>query len=109
MGAKDDFILQQVMMKYPKEYECALLIKEYVKQSNNIPEIYFASDGGFSGKYDLAADRGGVFRNKRYAAIVDSKSRDVSYLGVETERGVHVSGVDALLAKLWKVAQGYDL
>lgn len=77
-----------------------ILIKEYVKQSNNIPEIYFASDGGFSGKYDLAADRGGVFRNKRYAAIVDSKSRDVSYLGVETERGVHVSGVDALLAKL---------
>ena len=31
MGEKDDFILQQVMMKYPKEYECALLIKEYVK------------------------------------------------------------------------------
>lgn len=31
MGKKDDFILQQVMMKYPKEYECALLIKEYVK------------------------------------------------------------------------------
>ena len=31
MGKKDDFILQQVRMKYPKEYECALLIKEYVK------------------------------------------------------------------------------
>lgn len=31
MGRKDDFILQQVRMKYPKEYECALLIKEYIK------------------------------------------------------------------------------
>lgn len=32
MGVKDDFILQQVIIKYPREYECALLIKEYVKR-----------------------------------------------------------------------------
>lgn len=77
-----------------------VLIKEYVKNTKNIPEIYFVSDGGFSAKNDLAADRGGILRNKRYTAIVDSKTRDVSYLAAETESGVHVSGIESLLAKL---------
>ncbi|EMG45894.1 Peroxiredoxin-like protein, partial [Candida maltosa Xu316] len=68
-----------------------LLVKEYAKIDGKIPEILFASDGGFSAKNGLAGDRGGIIRNKRYAAIVDSKTRNVLYLGVETESGVHVS------------------
>ena len=37
-------------------------------------------------KYGLAGDRGGIIRNKRYAAVIDSKTKDVVYLGVETEK-----------------------
>ncbi|CAI5760333.1 unnamed protein product [Candida verbasci] len=80
-----------------------LLIKEFVKindDNKKLPEIIFASDGGFSEKYGLAGDRGGIIRNKRYAAIIDSRTGDVTYLGVETERGVDKSGVDAVLSKL---------
>ena len=51
-------------------------------------------------KYGLAGDRGGIIRNKRYAAVIDSKTKDVVYLGVETEKGVQSSGIDAVLAKL---------
>lgn len=77
------------------------LVKAYVKDVENLPQIYFASDGGFSGQFELAADRGGVFRNKRYATLVDSRDKTVKYFGVETESGVHVSGVENILdAKL---------
>ncbi|EGW30049.1 peroxiredoxin-like protein [Spathaspora passalidarum NRRL Y-27907] len=78
-----------------------VLIKEYVKQSDKaLPQVIFASDGGFSGAHDLAADRGGVLRNKRYATVVNAKDRTIKYLGVEVERGVHNSGLDAVLSKL---------
>lgn len=77
-----------------------VLIKAYVKTSGKFPEVIFASDGGFSEKYGLAGDRGGIIRNKRYAAVIDSKTKDVVYLGVETEKGVQSSGIDAVLAKL---------
>ena len=52
-----------------------------MKTSGKFPEVIFASDGGFSEKYGLAGDRGGIIRNKRYAAVIDSKTKDVVYLG----------------------------
>ena len=56
-----------------------------MKTSGKFPEVMFASDGGFS-ENTLAGDRGGIIRNKRYAAVIDSKTKDVVYLGVETEK-----------------------
>ena len=46
-----------------------------MKTSGKFPEVIFASDGGFSEKYGLAGDRGGIIRNKRYAAVIDSKTK----------------------------------
>ncbi|RLV89998.1 hypothetical protein JA1_004857 [Spathaspora sp. JA1] len=79
-----------------------VLIKEYVSNESGkaLPQVIFASDGGFSAGNDLAADRGGVLRNKRYATVIDAKDKTVKYVGVEVERGVHYSGLDAVLAKL---------
>lgn len=79
-----------------------VLVKGYVKEvGKDTPQIYFASDGGFSNKFELAADRNGILRNKRYATLVDTRDRAVKYFGVEVESGVHVSGVENILdAKL---------
>ncbi|KAI3406534.2 hypothetical protein KGF56_000666 [Candida oxycetoniae] len=95
IGANDPF----VMNGWAK-----VLIKEYVKTAEQpIPELIFAMDStGFSKSQNLTneSDITGFTRNKRYALLVDCSNREIKYLGVETERKVDKSGVDAVLAKL---------
>ncbi|KAK6454238.1 Redoxin-domain-containing protein [Scheffersomyces xylosifermentans] len=85
-----------------------LLIKDALAAQPNFsaeesPKIIFASDvnGAFSKAYDLASDKGTGIRTSRYATVVNSSDRTVKYFGVEVERGVKFSGLDAILgAKL---------
>ncbi|ABN64488.2 predicted protein [Scheffersomyces stipitis CBS 6054] len=85
-----------------------LLIKDAIKNVASIkeangPSVYFASDvnGSFSKSFDLASDKGTGIRTSRYATVIDSKDKTVKYFGVEVERGVKFSGLDAVLgAKL---------
>ncbi|KAK6205311.1 Redoxin [Scheffersomyces amazonensis] len=69
-----------------------------VKIDGEVPKVYFASDtkGSFSqplGLFNAEADR-----TKRYALIVDQKTAKFDYVGVEVERGVKFSGIDAVLS-----------
>ncbi|KAI5952188.1 hypothetical protein KGF57_004152 [Candida theae] len=82
-----------------------VLVKQFYNVEDNakgvMPKVIFANDvGGFSRENGLAMDAGGFWRNKRYAVVVDAKTRNVEYLGVETERKVDKSGYETVLAKL---------
>lgn len=82
------------------------LLLSTVKVTEPAPKIFFASDGNaaFSKEYDLSVDasaNGMGIRTARYAIVVEDKTRKISYLGKEVERGVKFSGIDAILqAKL---------
>jgi len=70
-------------------------------QVGSYPKVYFASDANveFSEKYSVTKDSGR--RAGRYAIAIDTITRKVTYVGHESESGVHVSGVDNILgAKL---------
>ncbi|CAK9442260.1 uncharacterized protein LODBEIA_P60030 [Lodderomyces beijingensis] len=79
------------------------LVKEYVESGTDIfamPRLFFANDVGFSKEHGLTVEVGGFLRNKRYAMLIDCKDRRIKYFGVETERKIDKSGLDAVLARL---------
>lgn len=83
-----------------------LLQKIELNGVEKFPKVIFASDPSakFSQENDLFVDasaNGMGIRTARYALVIDAATGKVSYLGRETEKGVNVSGVDAVLnAKL---------
>ncbi|KAI5959797.1 uncharacterized protein KGF55_005029 [Candida pseudojiufengensis] len=77
-----------------------LLLKEHLHDTKDIPQLIFAYDVNLSSKNGLTNDSSGFVRNSRYATLIDSKTRKIVYLGVETERKVSVSGYEAVAARL---------
>lgn len=66
------------------------------------PKVFFASDplAEFSLKNGLSVDasaNGMGIRTARYALAIRNSDRQIVYLGKETEKGVKVSGLDAVL------------
>lgn len=80
-----------------------LLQKIDLSGADKFPKVIFASDplAKFSQQNDLSVDasaNGMGIRSARFALVVDASTGKVTYLGKETEKGVHVSGVDAILS-----------
>lgn len=78
------------------------LLLDGVEITEPRPQVYFASDGNvaFSLENDLSVDasaNGMGTRTARYAIVIENKTRKVLYLGKEVERGVKLSGIDAVL------------
>ncbi|KAK6464308.1 Redoxin [Scheffersomyces coipomensis] len=75
-----------------------LLLQQNItnKDEPEIPHVYFVSDGTFSKSIGLLNTETG--RTQRYALIIDQTSQTVEYVGVEVERGVKYSGLDAVLS-----------
>ncbi|KAI2634895.1 Redoxin [Hypomontagnella submonticulosa] len=78
-------------------YNDAWVMAAWAKANGIKDEIIFASDDGAPFSTSLGWTVGGV-RTARYAIVVDHGK--VVYAEKEPERGVTVSGVDAVLAKL---------
>lgn len=78
-----------------------LLKQQKVSASSDLPKIIFASDpnAAFSLKNGISldlTDAGLGVRTNRYALVVNGDSKTISYVGVESEPGVTVSGYDGI-------------
>ncbi|KAI8342829.1 Redoxin [Chlamydoabsidia padenii] len=79
------------------------VMNAFAKASHTGDKVIMAGDGSAEFTKTLGLDQdltanGMGIRSKRFAIVVDDLT--VTYVGVETARGVSVSGADAVLAKL---------